>query len=126
MPTTVVSNLLERVPVPYFDNVGMTGTNYRLLAGDSKMGLKSSIVDMYLQPTLHLSRMVATTAYRGTIPEHETMHPNSTYDVAFDAPAIECLPISENILKHFNEAAGCNFLGTFDTLSPANDSCENQ
>ena len=88
LPTTVVSNILERAPVPYFDNVGMTGTNYRLLAGDSKMGLKSSIVDMYLQPTLHLSRMVATTAYRGTVPEHETRHPNATYDVAFNAPAI--------------------------------------
>ncbi|KAM0710657.1 hypothetical protein Q7P35_001395 [Cladosporium inversicolor] len=126
LPTTVVSNRLERVPVPYFDNVGITGTNYRVLAGDSKMGLKSSIVDMYLQPTLHLSRMVATTAYRGTVPEHETLHLNATYDVAFNAPAIQCLPISQDILKPFNQAAGCDFLGTFATLNPANDSCENQ
>jgi hypothetical protein len=126
LPTTVVSNVLERVPVPYFDNVGMTGTNYRVLAGDSKMGLKSSIVDMYLQPTLHLSRMAATTAYRGTVPEHETLHPNSTYDVAFNAPAVQCLPIPQDILKPFNQAAGCYFLGTFDTLDPANDSCKNQ
>jgi len=126
LPTTVVSNILERVPVPYFDNVGMTGTTYSMLPGDSKMGLKSSIVDMYLQPTLHLSRMVATTAYRGTVPEHETLHPNATYDVTFNAPAAQCLPISQDILKPFNEAAGCHFVGPFDTLSSANESCKNQ
>jgi len=126
LPSTIANSTYERVPVPYFDNVGMTGTNYRVLAGDSIMGLKSSIVDMYLQPTLHLSRMVATTAYRGTVPEHQTLHPNATYEVEFNAPAVQCLPLSQDILEPFNHAAGCNFLGMFDSTNPANDSCENQ
>lgn len=126
LPSTIANSTYEHVSVPYFDNVGMTGTNFRVLAGDSANGLRSSIMDMYLQPTLHLSRMVATTAYRGMVPEHPTLHPNMTYEVDFNAPAIQCLPISQDILKPFNEAADCDFLGIYDTLNPANDSCEGQ
>lgn len=29
-------------------------------------------------------------------------------------------------MKPLNQAAGCDFLGTFDILNPADDSCKNQ
>jgi hypothetical protein len=119
LPSTIAETVYERVPVPVFDTPGMVST--------SLTDMPSGILDLYGQPYLHLSRMLTTTAYRGTVAEHQTVHKNATYEIAFNAPAIQCLPISQDILEPFNLAAGCDILGLpVDYSKPANDSCDNQ
>jgi hypothetical protein len=109
LPASTMNSTYTPVPVPYFANVLMAGTTYRMMAGDQF--ISDSIVNQYLQASLQLSRMATTTALRGTVPEHQTLSPNSTYELDFNAPAIQCQSISQDILQAFNEAAGCEFTG---------------
>jgi hypothetical protein len=84
------NNTYARVPVPYFADVNMAAFNYHFLAGDKfsgvEGGLESTMVEIYLKPTLKISRLATTTAYQGAVPDHRTAYPNSTYEVQFIAP----------------------------------------
>jgi hypothetical protein len=121
LPASTMNSTYIPVPVPYFANVLMAGTTYRMIAGDQF--ISDSIVNQYLQPSLQLSRMATTTALRGTVPEHQTLSPNSTYELDFNAPAIQCQPISQDILKSFNEAAGCDLTGPPPPIDKPQGSC---
>ena len=116
LPSATTNNTYIPVPVPYFDDVTMAAINYNAVAGDKfsglDSGLESSMVELYMKPTLQLSRLATTTAYRGAIPDHRTSHPNSTYSLDFQAPALQCQPIAVEVLWGFNGAAGCNFTRT--------------
>jgi len=113
LSAATTNNTYSHVPVPHFANITMADYNYRSFAGDKfsgiEGGLKSTNVDMYLNPTFQLSRLATTTAYRGTVPDHRTPHANSTYEIEFSAPAVQCQPASRAIIQGFNKAAGCNF-----------------
>jgi hypothetical protein len=116
LPAATTNNTYIPVPVPYFADVSMAAFTYSLVAGDKFSGLpgglESTMVDWYTKPTQQLSRLAATTAFRGAIPDHQTLHPNSTYELQFDAPALQCQPSSVDIMWDFNRAAGCNFTQT--------------
>jgi hypothetical protein len=121
LPASTMNSTYTPVPVPYFANVLMAGTTYRMMAGDQF--ISDSIVNQYLQASLQLSRMATTTALRGTVPEHQTLSPNSTYELDFNAPAIQCQSISQDILQAFNEAAGCEFTGPPPSIDKPKRSC---
>jgi hypothetical protein len=110
------NNSYAHVPVPYFADVSMAAFNYQLVAGDKfsglEGGLESTKMEIYLKPTLKISRLATTTAYQGAVPDHRTAYPNSTYEVQFNAPAVQCRPVSQDIMRGFNRAAGCNFTRT--------------
>jgi hypothetical protein len=114
LPAVMTNNTLIPVPVPYFADYTMTAINYYSVAGDKFSGLpgglESSMVEIYIKPTLQLSRLATTTAYRGAIPDHRTSLPNSTYQLEFQAPALQCQPMTVDIMSGFNRAAGCNFV----------------
>jgi hypothetical protein len=114
------NNTYAHVPVPYFADVNMAAFNYYFAAGDKfsglEGGLESTMVEMYLKPTLKISRLATTTAYQGSVPDHRTAYPNSTYEVQFNAPAVQCRPLAPDIMWGFNRAAGCNF--TRNAASP--------
>jgi hypothetical protein len=116
IPATTTNNTQIPVPVPNFANYTMAAINYYSVAGDKfsglEGGLESSMVELYLKPTLQLSRLVTTTAYRGAIPDHRTSYPNSTYELQFNAPALQCQPTTIDAIWGFNRAAGCNFTKT--------------
>jgi hypothetical protein len=108
------NNTYARVPVPYFADVNMAAFNYHFLAGDKfsgvEGGLESTMVEIYLKPTLKISRLATTTAYQGAVPDHRTAYPNSTYEVQFIAPALQCRPLASGVMWGFNKPAGCNFI----------------
>jgi hypothetical protein len=112
-PAAMTNNTQIPVPVPYFADYAMAAITYRAVAGDKFSGvpggLESTMIEMYLKPTLQLSRLATTTAYRGAIPDHRTSLPNSTYQLEFQAPALQCQPMTVDVLSGFNGAAGCNF-----------------
>jgi hypothetical protein len=118
LPSTTTNSSYMHIPVPFFASVVMAETNFRMIAGDQF--IKDSIMDIYLKPSVQLSRLVTTTAYRGAVPDHQTLFPNSTYELSFNAPAVQCTPISQKILDPFNAAAGCDFMAMEDNSS---DSC---
>lgn len=107
LPSTTMNNTFAHIPVPHFANATMFETNSRMIAGDQF--IKDTVVDIYLKPSLQLSRLVTTTAFRGAVPEHHALYPNSTYELEFNAPAVQCRPTSQDILEPFNRAAGCDF-----------------
>jgi hypothetical protein len=116
LPAATTNNTQIPVPVPYFADYTMAAINYYSVAGDKFSGLagglESSMVELYLKPTLQLSRLVTTTAYRGAIPDHRTSYPNSTYQLEFEAPALRCQPMTVDAITGFNKAAGCNLTRT--------------
>jgi hypothetical protein len=116
LPAATTNNTQIPVPVPYFADYTMAVINYYSVAGDKFSGLagglESSMVELYLKPTLQLSRLVTTTAYRGAIPDHRTSYPNSTYQLEFEAPALRCQPMTVDAITGFNKAAGCNLTRT--------------
>lgn len=113
LPSAMTNNTYNHVLVPHFANITMAEYNYRSFAGDKfsgiEGGLKPSNVDMYLNPTFQLSRLATTTAYRGAVSDHRTLEPNSTYEIEFYAPAVQCQSAPRNVIKGFDKAAGCNF-----------------
>jgi hypothetical protein len=116
LPAATTNNTYMPVPVPYFADASMAAFTYSLVAENKfsglEGGLESTMVDWYTKPTLQLSRLVATTAFRGAIPDHQTSHPNSTYELQFNAPALQCQSSTVDIMWEFNRAAGCNFTQT--------------
>ena len=78
---TTTNLTYSRVPIPQFDGESMAiiGTLYK--DGTARL-------DQYKKPARQLSRLVTATAYRGAVPDHYTMFPNSTYTLSFPAPAI--------------------------------------
>jgi hypothetical protein len=66
-------------------------------------------VTYYTRPTRHLSRLVTSTAFRGALPFQQTVHPNSTYNLTFIAPAMQCQSTAIDILQEFNKATNCTF-----------------
>jgi len=116
LPASTTNNTYVPVPAPYFADSSMAAFTYSLVAGDKFSGLpgglESTMVDWYTKPTQQLSRLAATTAFRGAIPDHQTLHPNSTYELQFNAPALQCQPSTVDIMWQFNRAAGCNFTQT--------------
>jgi hypothetical protein len=87
-PAAMTNNTYTPVPVPYFADVTMAAFTYSLVAGDKfsglENGLESTMVEWYTKPTLQLSRLATTTAFRGAIPDHQTLYPNSTYELQFN------------------------------------------
>jgi hypothetical protein len=126
LPATMTNNTQIPVPVPYFADYTMAAINYYSVAGDKfsglEGGLESTMVEIYIKPTLQLSRLATTTAYRGAIPDHRTLLPNSTYQLKFQAPALQCQPMTVDVMSGFNRAAGCNFTRT---STSAREQCEN-
>lgn len=116
LPAATTNNTYIPVPVPYFADVTMASINYYSVAGDKfsglEGGLESTMVELYIKPTLQLSRLATTTAYRGAIPDHRTSYPNATYQLEFKAPALHCQPMTVDATWGFNRAAGCNFTKT--------------
>jgi len=113
LSAAMTNNTQMPVPVPYFADYTMTAINYYSVAGDKfsglEGGLESTMVEIYIKPTLQLSRLATTTAYRGAVPDHRTSLPNSTYQLEFQAPALQCQPMTVDVMTGFNRAAGCNF-----------------
>jgi hypothetical protein len=66
-------------------------------------------VTYYTRPTRHLSRLVTSTAFRGALPFQQTFHPNSTYNLTFTAPSMQCQSAAIDILEDFNKATNCTF-----------------
>lgn len=128
LPATTTNNTFTHVAVPNFADVMMSDLTQRDIAGGVAVSTdgttttgQSTSVDVYVGSTLQLSRLVTTTAYRGAVPEFETLHPNSTYELNFNAPAVQCQPIDQDILKPFNRAAGCDLMSGGDGRK---DSCQ--
>lgn len=120
IPDSTMNSTYANVPVPNFADVLMAGSTYRNLAGDRFV--TSKVIDRYLKPSMRLSRLATTTAYRGAIPEHETLFPNSTYELDFHAPAVQCEPISQAVMAPFNTAANCNFTASRALWNVSSDS----
>jgi hypothetical protein len=87
-----------------YDRTGDASTNPY---GRTKSG--GAQVTYYTKPTRRLSRLATSTAFRGTLPFQQTVQPNSTYNLTFVAPAMQCQLTATDILQQFNNATNCTF-----------------
>lgn len=119
LPATTTNYTSAHIAVPNFADVVMSESNQARMAGGVSMNsdgtisygdTPDTIVDRYVGSSLQISRLVTTTAYRGAVPDYQTLYPNSTYELDFNGPAMQCRPIPQEILEPFNRAAGCNLL----------------
>jgi hypothetical protein len=101
----------RRVPIPRFDDLSMALLTIFREEPDRTSDEADDLWNtVYRKPARPLSRLVTATAYRGTIPDHHTAFPDSTYTLTFPAPALRCEVIPEDLLMQFNDAMNCSFV----------------
>ena len=129
--TTTTEHGQLRIPIPRFDGESMAHLNEYLMGptvSTTELGTElvgeSQQTSEYVRPARQLARLVTATAYRGAVPDHLTMIPNSTYTLDFPAPAIKCQAMPEDLLQSFNDAMNCTFISDGSDDEPKTE-CEN-
>lgn len=115
-------------PSPRFLHTTMASTYEQMNApgivvlpdGSKEEAAPGDMHTYYNRPSRPLSRLVTSTAFRGTVPMFGTVHSNSTYTLDFVAPAMQCQPISQDLLEGFDSVTNCSLVAPKpDTLPKA-------
>lgn len=83
---------------------------------------KHKYYTLYTKPTRQLARLVTSSAYGGAVPDHQAQHPNSTYHLSFQGPAVRCQPVDQDLQRQlpqsFNNGMNCTFVANNSDGSP--------
>lgn len=106
--------------VPAFNNISYLDAFVRYTSLQTVCGPGGSCApraEYYRSPSRELVRFGRAIAYQGEIPTLKPPFTNSTYDIEFIAPTIQCAPTDNTILNQFTAAMdNCSIFSNITTL----------